>query len=164
MKILELWCKLQWNLFPWVLLTQSPPSAAYMSVNCVSVGSGNGLSPVLLQAINWTNAGLLSIGPIGTNFSWIRIEIQNFSFRQMHLKMTSAKLAAILSRGRWVNNESSLVQIMACSNGQNAASHYLNRWCPTLLMHISVIWPQWVKYWLILPLSFRITIAAVSVM
>ena len=34
----------------------------YASVNGVSIGSDNGLSPVRRQAITWTNAGLLSIG------------------------------------------------------------------------------------------------------
>ena len=39
----------------------------------------------------WTNVGILLIGPLGTNFSDIFIEIQKFSFRKMHLKMSSAK-------------------------------------------------------------------------
>ena len=34
----------------------------------VNIGSDKGLSPVLRQAINWTNAGLLSIGLMETNF------------------------------------------------------------------------------------------------
>ena len=34
---------------------------------------------------------LLSIGPLGTNFSEIVIKIQNFSFTKMHLKISSAK-------------------------------------------------------------------------
>ena len=56
-----------------------------------SIGSDNGLSPSRRQAIIWTNAGILSIGPLGTNFSEISIEIQIFSFKKMHLKMSSAK-------------------------------------------------------------------------
>ena len=62
---------------------------------CVSkltiIGSDNGLSPVRRQAIIWTNAGLLSIGPLGTNFSEILIEILTFSFEKMRLKVSSAK-------------------------------------------------------------------------
>ena len=27
-------------------------------------------------------------------------------------------------------------------------SHYLNQWCPNLLIHICVTWPQWVNPWL----------------
>ena len=38
-------------------------------------GSDNGLSPGRRQAIIWTNAGILLIGPLGTNFSEILIEI-----------------------------------------------------------------------------------------
>ena len=62
-----------------------------MSVNWVSIGSGNGLSPARRQAITWTNAGLLSIGHLGTNCSEIRIEIQKFSFMKMHLNLSPAK-------------------------------------------------------------------------
>ena len=62
---------------------------------CVSnqtiIGPYNGLSPGRRQAIIWTNAGILLIGPWGTNFSEILISIQAFSFRKMHLKMSSAK-------------------------------------------------------------------------
>ena len=39
----------------------------------------------------WTNAGILLIGPLGTNFSEISIGIQTFSVTKMHLKMSSAK-------------------------------------------------------------------------
>ena len=55
------------------------------------LGSDNGLSPGRRQAIIWTNAGILSIGPLGTNFSEILIGIQTFSFKEMRLKMSSAK-------------------------------------------------------------------------
>ena len=62
---------------------------------CVSklsiIGSDNGLSPDRRQAIIWTNAGILLIGPLGTNFSEILIAIEAFSFRKMHLKISSAK-------------------------------------------------------------------------
>ena len=54
-------------------------------------GSDNGLSPGRRQAIIWTNAGISLIGPLGTNFSEILIGIQTFSFKKMHLKMSSAK-------------------------------------------------------------------------
>ena len=55
------------------------------------IGSDNGLSPGRRQAIIWNNAGILLIGPSGTNFSEILFGIQTFSFRKMHLKMSSAK-------------------------------------------------------------------------
>ena len=61
---------------------------------CVSkltiIGSDNGLSPGRRQAIIWTNAGILLIRTLGTNFSEILCEIHSLSFAKMHLKMSSA--------------------------------------------------------------------------
>ena len=59
--------------------------------NITIIGPDNGLSPGRRQAIVWTNAGILLIGPWETNFSEILIDIQTFSFKTMHLKMSSAK-------------------------------------------------------------------------
>ena len=53
------------------------------------IGSHNGLSPGRRQAIIWTNAAILLIGPLGTNFSEIWIELLTCSFKKMHLKMSS---------------------------------------------------------------------------
>ena len=62
---------------------------------CVSnptiIGSDNGLSPDRRQAIIWTNARILLIGPLGTNCSEILIEILNVSLKKMRLKVSSAK-------------------------------------------------------------------------
>ena len=62
---------------------------------CVSkqtiIGSDNSLSPGRRQAIIWTNAGILLIRTLGTNFSEILIEIRIFSFKKMGLKVSSAK-------------------------------------------------------------------------
>ena len=55
------------------------------------IGSDNGLSPGRRQANIWTNAGILLIRTLGTNLSEILSEIRAFSFKKMHLKMTSAK-------------------------------------------------------------------------
>ena len=43
------------------------------------------------QVIIQTNAWILFIGPLETNFSEILIGIQTFSFKKMHLKMLSVK-------------------------------------------------------------------------
>ena len=59
--------------------------------NLTIIGSDNGLSPGRRQAIIKTNAGTLSIGPLGTNFNEISIGIQTFSFKKMHFNMSSAK-------------------------------------------------------------------------
>ena len=55
------------------------------------IASNNGLSAGRRQAIIWTNATILLIGPLRTNFNEIFIEIQIFSFKKMHLKMAAAK-------------------------------------------------------------------------
>ena len=55
------------------------------------IGSDNGLSPDRHQAIIWTSAGILLIGPWGTNFIEILIGIHTFSFKKIHLKMSSGK-------------------------------------------------------------------------
>ena len=59
--------------------------------NLTTIGSDNVLSPGRHQAIIRTNAGILLIGPLGTNFCEISIGIQAFSFKKMHAKMSSVK-------------------------------------------------------------------------
>ena len=64
----------------------------YASVNEAVIGADDSLSPCQRQSIIWTNAGILLIGPLGTNFSEILIKIYTFSFKKMHFKMVSGKL------------------------------------------------------------------------
>ena len=68
---------------------------------CVSkrtiIGSDNGLSPGRHQAIIWTNAGILLIRMLGTNFSEVLIEIITFLFKKMRLKVSSAKRRSFFS-------------------------------------------------------------------
>ena len=59
--------------------------------NLTIVASDNGLSPGRRQAIIWTNAGILLVGSLETNFSEILMEIHTFSFNKTHLKTSSAK-------------------------------------------------------------------------
>ena len=53
------------------------------------VGSDNGLPPGRRQAIIWTNAGILLMGPLGTNFSEIITKVYIFWFKKMYLKLWS---------------------------------------------------------------------------
>ena len=55
------------------------------------IGSDHGLSPGRRQAIIYTNAGILLIGSLGTNFSEISIKSLTFSFTKIRLKVSSAK-------------------------------------------------------------------------
>ena len=62
---------------------------------CVSklniIGSDNGLWPGRHQAIIWTNARMLLIGPLGKHGSEMLIEIHTSSFKKMHVQMSSVK-------------------------------------------------------------------------
>ena len=66
-----------------------------MTHKCVSkltiIGSDSGLSSSRRQAIIWTNAGILLIWTLRRNFSEIVIVIPIFSFKKMHLKISSGK-------------------------------------------------------------------------
>ena len=88
-------------------------------------GLDNGLSPGRRQAIIWSNSGILLIGPLGINVSEIIIEIHAFSFKKIHLKMSSAKWRPfclglnVFRTGDallrpWA--QSALAQMMACTN------------------------------------------------
>ena len=57
----------------------------------VNISSDNDLPPIQCQTIIWTNAGILLIGPLGANLDKILIKIHTFSFKNMHLKMSSGK-------------------------------------------------------------------------
>ena len=101
MKIFIFWFKFHYDLLARVQLINSlRPSDAYRH-------SDNGLSPGRCQAIIWTNAGILLIGPLGANFGEILIEILTFWFKNMRFKVSS--VAAILSRPQLVNNKPVLI-------------------------------------------------------
>ena len=65
------------------------------------IGSNNGVSPYRYQAIIWTNAGILLIVPLGTNFSEFLIEIM-YSIHENALENAVWKMAAILSQPQCV--------------------------------------------------------------
>ena len=73
------------------LLTHSGRLTDICVGNLTIIGSDNGLSPGRRQAIIWTNAGILLIWPLGTNFSEKLIEIRTVSLKKMRLKGSSAK-------------------------------------------------------------------------
>ena len=59
--------------------------------NLTIIGSDNGLPPGWRQAIISTNAGILLIWPLGTNFSEMLVEILTVSVTKMRLNGSSAK-------------------------------------------------------------------------
>ena len=56
-----------------------------------TIGSDNGLSPAQCQAVIWANTGILLIWSLRINLSEILSEMHAFSFKKMHLKMSSLK-------------------------------------------------------------------------
>ena len=83
-----------WNLYHWSNTSDKINWGRVTHIcvgNLTIIGPDNGLSPGRRQAIIWTNAGISLIGPWGTSFSEIFIAIQTFSFKKMHLEMSSAK-------------------------------------------------------------------------
>ena len=68
---------------------------------CISkstiIGSDNGLLPGWRQAIIGTNAGILLIGPYGTNFSEIFNQNSNIFIHENEFESVVCKMAAILS-------------------------------------------------------------------
>ena len=84
-----------------VRTTPSPPGITGLThwgwvthicvIKLTIIASDNGLPPSRHQDIIWTNAGILLIRSLGTNFSEILIKIHTFSFKKLHLKLSSAK-------------------------------------------------------------------------
>ena len=72
-------------------------------MTCVSIGSGNGLSPVRRQAITWTNADLSSIRPLGRTFSENSNKNSDNFVKENAFYDVVCEMAAILSRRRWVD-------------------------------------------------------------
>ena len=91
MKSFVFWLKFHRSLFLRVQLTHWGRMIHICVSKTTIIGSDNGLSPDRRQAIIWTNAGILSIGPLGTNFNEILIKCHSFSFNKMHMKMSSGK-------------------------------------------------------------------------
>ena len=82
-------------------LNSFPPSATYASVNWVSIGSDNGLSPFRRQAIinqcwvtvNWT---------LRSKLPWNSNQDTEFSIHENAFENDVCEMVPILSRGRWV--------------------------------------------------------------
>ena len=89
-RLMALWRKGD-KPFPEMILTHWSRVTHIWVGNLTITVSDNGLSPGRRQAIIWTNAGILLMWTLGTNFSEILIEILIFSFKNMRLKVSSGK-------------------------------------------------------------------------
>ena len=97
--------------------------------NLTIIGSNNGLSPG--QRL-----------PLGTNFREILIEIHSFSFKKMHLKMSSRKWRPFCLGLNVLNTFSTIGPLWGASSCQ--------RWEPVsggLISHDVIKWEQFSRYW-----------------
>ena len=78
-----------------------------------SISSDYGVSPGRRQAIIRTNAGILLIRPLETNFSEFLVEILIFSFKNLFESVVCEK-AAIFSRPQWVDCVTRWYWILRC--------------------------------------------------
>ena len=118
--LLLLWCPV-FTLTQWGRMTHI----------CVSkptiIGSDNGLSPGRCRAIIRTSAGILLIGPLGTNFSETLIRIQTFSLKENTFETVVWKMTAILSRPQYVKSSyCSLFDDRATVPAPDLQMHYRN--------------------------------------
>ena len=74
-------CRKMWMEF-WANLTHWGREMHTCVGKLTIIASDNGLSPGQRQTIIWTNAGILLIGPLGTNFNEIIIEFIHFHSRK----------------------------------------------------------------------------------
>ena len=72
--------------------------------NLTIIGSNNDLSPGRRQAIIWTNAGILIIGHLRTNFSEISIELLQFHSRKCIWKGHLQNGGHFVSQPQFVNS------------------------------------------------------------
>ena len=100
--------------------------------NLAIIGSDNGFSPYRRHAIICTNDGILLIGPLGTNFSGILIEIHIFLFR----KLSSEKWRSfclglnVLSCGKSIASTSNhSMSLQWRHNGRDSVSNHQPHGC-----------------------------------
>ena len=102
----------RWNI-DFHVLTHWDQVTHLCTSKLTTIGSDNGLSA---PSIIWTNHGILFIRTLGANFNEIFNEIHTFSFKKMHVNMSSGKMAAILSRPQCVDMEN---RENFCDKGQD---------------------------------------------
>ena len=120
----------------------------------VNIVSDNGLLAVRHDAIKWTNTDVLLNRPYRTNiyFNEILFETQTFPFKEMHLKMLSAKWQPP-SKHDGTNTVPCLYHFLpVCTGSTGYRSTVQNRYCFSIGFHY---WPvPFIRYWAI-PFSYK---------
>ena len=118
----------------------------YVSVNWIIIGSDNGLLSVWRQAITWTNVEYLSINTLRPRQNGRRFPDDTFKciFLNENARISIKISMKFVPKGP-INNIPALVQIMAWRRpGDKPLSEPM---MVSLLTHICVTRPQWVRPW-----------------
>ena len=129
---------------------------------CVSklniTGSDNALSPGRCPAIIWTNAGILFIGPLGTKFSEILIEIYTFPFKKNVLENVVCEMASIclglnmliLVVRTHIRQDYLIgtVVVMPLSSNQRSNSKVYSKWLTWINYDVSITKEGKANHWL----------------
>ena len=95
------------SVLPYCITKPQSVNALRPSDMCVGnltiIASDNGLSPGRCQSITWSNADLLSIRPLGTNFNEILIGNMEIFICKNAFENVICEMAANLSQPQWVN-------------------------------------------------------------
>ena len=93
-----------------ILINSSHSSAAYMSLNQVSIGSDTGSSPIRRRATIWTSAWLLLTAPLGIKHQF-NVNQNKKKITKMHLKISSAERLSCCPGGIWVKDGVALAEV-----------------------------------------------------
>ena len=89
--------------FSWLFLTHWGRETHICVGKLTIIASDNGLSPGRRQTIIWTNAGILLIGSLGTNFNEIFYRNSYIFIQENALENVVREMASMLSRPQYVN-------------------------------------------------------------
>ena len=107
------------------------------------------ISHIRHQAIIQTNAGSLSIGILGINFSEILIKLQNFSFTKMHLNISFAKWWPFCPGGdELINADSPCLYSLISGSGCFQRQHCFVDQSSTSLHQTRAVWESSRGLWL----------------
>ena len=95
--------------------------------NWVDIDSYNGLSPVRCQAVTLPNTDLLSVGPLGTNFSIIRIKNKTFIHENAFENIACEINGGYFVRERQVKKAHNAVVIGSVSISYKLSHHQISR-------------------------------------
>ena len=111
--------------------------------NQTTIGSDNGLLPGWLQAIIWTNAGILLIWPLGTNCSEIFIGHSNILIQENAFENVVCKMLAIWPQPQCVKWSHSPVTILFHTTSTRSLSYssWYNNFDWIRILHVT--WREW---------------------